>query len=328
MPPAIARRYREVLPLVENVGKRVQSILTVYCDQKGYPYVGRIKRVESLAEKIESGWYARWSELDDLYACTVVIPLLDDEPEVVKFLQDKFVVQFLRLRGSTAKSPDVFRFDATRFVGRLRPPPGVAAEEPLYQLPFEVQVRSAFEHAWTAATHALVYKSGQIDWRRKRLAAQLKAAVEQLDALVQAFERSAEPIVAHTWPDLETRATVAGRFQHLLNQNAIPSELEPKDWSRFADNFFILVKSITQADQHVVHRKVDAALDLVAGEIQRLSVRRVPRSISLIQLALGVLAEAGWVKRPLQQFHAPVTAELLDFYPAAGQIAEAFQIDR
>jgi hypothetical protein len=36
----------------------------------------------------------------------------------------------------------------------------------------------------------LVYKSSEIDWKRLRLAAQIKANVEQLDTLILAFEQT------------------------------------------------------------------------------------------------------------------------------------------
>jgi ppGpp synthetase/RelA/SpoT-type nucleotidyltranferase len=68
-----------------------------------------------------------------------------------------------------------------------------------YQLLFEVQIKSAFDHAWSTATHDLTYKAQQIDWRRLRLAAQIKAIVEQLDVAILGFEKMA-PLIAEN-PD-------------------------------------------------------------------------------------------------------------------------------
>jgi ppGpp synthetase/RelA/SpoT-type nucleotidyltranferase len=81
----------------------------------------------------------------------------------------------------------VFRFDCTRFIGRLRSP-DENTRSPIYDIPFEVQIKSAFEHAWSATTHLLTYKSSEVNWSKLRLTAQLKAAVEQLDTLVLSFE--------------------------------------------------------------------------------------------------------------------------------------------
>lgn len=42
-----------------------------FCDNKGYALTSRIKAIESLAEKIETGRFKKWLELDDLFSCTV-----------------------------------------------------------------------------------------------------------------------------------------------------------------------------------------------------------------------------------------------------------------
>jgi hypothetical protein len=103
---------------------------------------------------------------------------------VIDFLGRAFNQVVVRGRNDTRKPPDVFRFEATRFIGMLHRPAGTDPKEPLFNLAFEVQVRSAFEHAWSVTTHELVYKSQSVDWKRMRLAAQLKAAVEQLASSV------------------------------------------------------------------------------------------------------------------------------------------------
>ena|ERR1700730_3627442 len=72
-----------------------------------------------------------------------------------------------------------------------------------YRLLFEVQIKSAFDHAWSTATHDLTYKSNQIDWRRLRLSAQIKAIVEQLDVAILGFEQMA-PLIAEN-PDRRLR---------------------------------------------------------------------------------------------------------------------------
>src|SRR5437764_1108082 len=80
---------------------------------------GGPKRIESVAEKIDSGRYRRWVDIDDLFACTVVIPTLRDEDRVIAFLKGVFHAVDVRGRNDTRKPPAVFRFEATRFIGRL-----------------------------------------------------------------------------------------------------------------------------------------------------------------------------------------------------------------
>ena len=123
-------------------------------------------------------------------SCKVVVPTAAHEPAVLEFLDAAFQRVELALRNSTNKYPDVFRFDSTRWRGRVQPLSGLLGPPGLEALMFEVQIQTVFEHAWTVVTHDLVYKADAIDWRRLRLAALLKAATEQLDLVVAGFEAS------------------------------------------------------------------------------------------------------------------------------------------
>ena len=180
IPASVLQKHKYMRPYLDTLEQHVRDVVAGYCDRKGYAYAGRAKSSESLAEKIETGRFAKWSDLDDLFACTIVIPALTDEPEVLEFLKGAFMEARLRRRGSTRKDPAVFRFDTTRFIGRLRPS-DIDRNPVLTATSFEVQVRTAFEHAWSVTTHALTYKADQVDWRHQRLAAQLRSAIEQLD---------------------------------------------------------------------------------------------------------------------------------------------------
>lgn len=204
VPLAVARKFDHLDGYTRYVGGVVRDIVLSYCEEHGYAFVSRYKALESLAEKIESGRYRRWSELDDTYAAAIVVPSLSLEPAVLSFLQKRFKQVTLHEQGTTKKAPDVFRFDATRFIGSLDS--GIADRAPeIERIRFEIQVRSAFEHAWSVTTHALAYKSDDVDWRRLRLAAQLKASVEQLDMLVRAFDASVSSVTEFEWPNIAAR---------------------------------------------------------------------------------------------------------------------------
>jgi ppGpp synthetase/RelA/SpoT-type nucleotidyltranferase len=196
----LRQRYEMALPDIEAVAKEVRATLLTFCEKKGFAFLSRIKILDSLAEKIECGRYSSWWDLDDLYACTVITPTLNHEVEVEEFCNSAFLMHSARRRGSPEKPFDVFRFDATRLYYRLRPPMGEdVPEAERFRLLFEIQIKSAFDHAWSTATHDLTYKSNQIDWRRLRLSAQIKAIVEQLDVAILGFEQMA-PLIAEN-PD-------------------------------------------------------------------------------------------------------------------------------
>ena len=107
-----------------------------------------------------------------------------------------------------AKPPDVFRFDATRCYCRIRhAEPEPELEPRAFEITFEIQIKTAFEHAWSVVTHDLVYKTDDISWTKRRLAAQLKAMVEQIDeALVDNFERVAGDVPGTSDPETAAMA--------------------------------------------------------------------------------------------------------------------------
>jgi ppGpp synthetase/RelA/SpoT-type nucleotidyltranferase len=325
IPSAVLQRYTNLQPYVEWVGKRVQETLWAYCEQKGYALQARRKEPGSLAEKIETGRYGRWSDLDDQFACTIVIPTLSAEASVLEFLSQQFNGVEVRTRNATRKDPAIFRYDATRFIGRLKDLPTDTAPE-IHHLKFEVQIRSALEHAWSVATHSLAYKSDTVDWRRLRLAAQLKASIEQLDLLIAGFEHSADLIPTQHWPEVEARTRVERFFKKLVVSGAIPAELQPERWSRFCENYISLIRNTAGYNARQVTRTVDESLATIQQELDE-GRTAVPTSISLIQFAFGVLAQAGRIRSPLERYSPLVTDQLITLYPAVNAYAGAFDFE-
>lgn len=327
VPLMVRQLFDGANPYVVELSRRVTETVLSYCCDEGYAFSSRPKTIESVAEKIETGRFKRWADIDDLFACTVVIPTLIEESKVLEFLGRAFRTGSVRSRHATRKAPEVFRFEATRFVGYLHQPEGTGPEEPLFALPFEVQIRSAFEHAWSATTHKLVYKSPHVDWRRLRLAAQLKAAVEQLDALVLAFDESAEHIESHHWPEIATRTKIISFYTKQVEEGRIPREIAPKDWSRFAENVWNLLRATKQrVHPDDMEALADKALGIIQSELATMSVEQVPRSISIFQFTLGVLTKERIIGDVLQNFYPMVTPELVVLYSDVDRIKERFEV--
>jgi len=319
-PPILDRQYQQYRPLVDIVATRVKSTMLNFCDDKGYALTSRIKTIESLAEKIETGRFKKWSELNDLLACTVIIPSLLQEQEVIKFCQNTFDVDVKR--GQNKKSPDSFIFDSTRIYARLK-----RAEAPdlsnlsIFDILFEIQIKSAFEHAWAVSTHDLVYKSAEIDWKKLRLAAQIKATVEQLDTMIMAFEQIASTIQEHEYPQIKRKRQIAVATQNLFAQK-IPQELQPKDMSRFCDNLYGILASAGKED------KIQEAIKCIREKVNSTPTDLIPRSISLLQYFLAILVEEKIIVLPLDKHCFHITEELIALYPIfRDSVNSIFQYD-
>ncbi|MDR7068606.1 hypothetical protein J2X02_001423 [Pseudoxanthomonas japonensis] len=211
------------------------------------------------------------------------------------------------------KDPEVFRFDSTRFIGALREENEMPSS--ISGIRFDVQIRTAFEHAWSVTTHALSYKGGNVGWKHRRVAAQLRAAVEQLDQVVLGYQEWADIIREQSWPIVDEQLRISERFRSWVATGLIPSEVQPESWVRFSENFRALVAASMQRDQEVGHSKnVDIALEAV-GRCLEGSDRGYPMSLSLYQYSLGALCESRVVASVNRRYSPMVTSEMETLFP-------------
>jgi hypothetical protein len=86
IPAILSQKYENYRAVVRLAADEAKKTLQNYCDKTGYAFASRIKTVESLAEKIETGRHKNGSDLDDLYACTIIVPTLSKEELLKKVL--------------------------------------------------------------------------------------------------------------------------------------------------------------------------------------------------------------------------------------------------
>jgi ppGpp synthetase/RelA/SpoT-type nucleotidyltranferase len=324
VPQAVATAFQAAETTVVALESHVKGTLASFAEQRDYLFRSRRKKVESLAEKLESGRYAAWSDLDDLFACTIVVPTASHEDGVIEFLDAVFDPVDIRRRNSTKKPPDVFRFDSTRYIGRVRQQVGLALTPGISDISFEVQIPTIFEHAWSVVTHDLVYKSGLFDWRAARLASQLKAGVEQTELIIAAFEANMDFVPQSSHPETDAKVLVATTFSELMAEGAISKNLEPQSWSRFAENVFALASSAIgwRKAAGLAHtwvpqladaaKATDNITDLAAG--------------SLFQVVVGCVARGTVPDFNLDKFVIVDSSELHDLHGVT-DIPNAFAFD-
>jgi ppGpp synthetase/RelA/SpoT-type nucleotidyltranferase len=322
----LQQKFINISMYLEYISDTVGVTISNFCNKFEFAYIYRLKTLDSLSEKIETGRFERWSDLDDLLACTIIIPNLSYEGIVIDFLKNTFCETNLKRRGTTLKAPDKFRFDSTRFIGKLMPKEG-DENNPIFEIKFEVQIRTAFEHAWIVTTHPLTYKSKEIDWKRYRLAAQLKAVVEQMDMLVMGFDQISEFISESAWPEVEAKQTIIKQIKNAFLKKQLMEEFEPKDWTRFSDNVYNMLTAANEAQKMEPtkrYRYVEAGLKILIEELDKLEPSQVPMSISLVQLIFGILSKCEFLKPPLSGYIPVITDELLTFYPSVKIFEKSF----
>lgn len=213
--------------------------LAVFCDAQSYVLKDRIKSLASVAAKLQQGRYKSWAELDDLVAFTIVVPTRSHEAAVESWLSETFEREKTKSRANVPKPPDTFRFDSTRWYGRI-PVAAVVTEEMklLRRFIFEVQVKTVFEDAWSVVTHDIVYKGDDPTWGKARLASQLKAAVEQIDALVDQFEMAASNVPNSPHAQTTMVSSAIATLRALFDERLIDVALLPNSWTSLANNLW------------------------------------------------------------------------------------------
>jgi ppGpp synthetase/RelA/SpoT-type nucleotidyltranferase len=312
-PPELLRaQFSRYEGLLSELQLYVRESLRTYCDEHHFPFLDRLKSVESLSEKLESGRFKSWEALDDLYACTVVVPVESQCDAVVEALSERFEEVRSRGRHSVPKAPEVFRYDGLRWYGKIRPEVAAVRQPGLGDIVFEVQVLTVFEHAWTTVSHALVYKSDDADWRRDRLSAQLKAAVEQAEMIIAAFEGASASMPSSQWPELECRQSVIDTFMQLDRENHVPVTLVPESWRRFADNVYALVGSYERS-RGKVPAAVYRLIEVIKADFERDTPYELPVSGSLFQYVVSVVNRPG-TDGNLDSFPVVHSSELVSLY--------------
>lgn len=226
----------------QKVASRVEETLQLYLNKaprEWYTTV-RVKQQESFMQKLETGRFGDGTALEDFVGAMIVVPVITDIGAAVDFVRDFYVIEEQRPRSftSTSKPADVFRFDDLRMYGHLRRPRDLP-DGPIYKARVEIQVKTFLQHAWSVATHDLIYKYDQISWPRSRVAAQVKALLEHAElsiATIDALEASAA---------LPAEGQPEKRLRRILN--AVLADWDradlPSNLKRLAENLDALARA-------------------------------------------------------------------------------------
>ncbi len=196
-------------------------------------YESRVKELPSFALKIESGRFGDPRALEDFFACTLVVANATEIDEAERLVSGSFAVKERRpLRADrTHKAPDAFPFDDLRLYVSLPDNPAAPPTD-LAGIVFEVQVKTFLQHAWSIATHDLLYKTDDANWSKERIAFQIKAMLEHAEVSILEAERLAACGVLAK-EDSRTAATKRGIA--LVKSQWGADEL-PADVRRLAEN--------------------------------------------------------------------------------------------
>lgn len=175
--------YTEQLALIERLQAKTVPLLRESIERRWH-FEDRIKTLESFAEKIETGRF-KPTNLEDFFACTIVVENSEAIQRAMSAIERHFDIirRKPRTESETHKSPDSFPFDDLRVYVKLRRDPALPPGD-IYDIQFEVQVKTFLQHAWAIATHDLIYKGDSISWPHQRIAYQTRALLENAEVSI------------------------------------------------------------------------------------------------------------------------------------------------
>lgn len=227
-------------PRYTRLAAEIRDSLKPDVEGQGWFFTSRVKRLESFALKIETGRAPDPANLEDFFACTIVVPTIPEIAVAERFVLDRYLCQTRRPPEDlkTKKNSSTFSFDDLRlYVYRDALPSGRNTD--LDGVVFEIQIKTILQHAWSIATHDLIYKSETVSWPRERIAYQVKAMLEHAEiAIAEANNLAVSPAFAKH----DERTLSVGTILETLQAKWAADRL-PADVKRLADTVYDLLRT-------------------------------------------------------------------------------------
>lgn len=235
---------RQLFEEQEERNKRLQAVVEQRMQTLRRPrwhYESRVKSQISFALKLETGRFSNISRLEDFFACTLVVANTREIGEALELISEQFIIVRRRPHqpNQTHKSSNSFPFDDLRLYVRLKSDPALPPNG-FEDMEFEIQIKTFLQHAWSIATHDLVYKSNAISWSQERLAFQIKAMLEHAELSIQEAERLADSPILNK----EDEYTAHIRKMIILLRDSWSSDSLPNDIRRLAINVQTLIEHL------------------------------------------------------------------------------------
>lgn len=240
IPASIRTTYEAQRDVYEALKERADQLIRSRL-RPSWHYESRVKAAESFTLKIESGRVSDPGRLEDFFASTIVVKNSSEIAAGEKIVQELFDLQYRRPEKDqrTHKPPEEFSFDDLRMYVQWKDDKASRPTQ-FNGILFEVQIKTFLQHAWSIATHDLIYKTDDVSWSKRRIAFQIKAMLEHAEISIQEASRLAdcESLAKEDWPTFHTKQVIK------LLTDVWQKEDLPEDIRRLADNIARLTKEL------------------------------------------------------------------------------------
>ena len=148
--------YHKELPRLEQLSEQASSLLQTALREQNIElntFERRVKTEESLAGKLEKKGYKYRTlyDITDVVGIRVVTYYTDDVDKVAAIAKQIFDVDWKNSVDKRKHQLNSFGYLSLHYICYLK-------EGPLRTIPFEIQMRTALQHVWSAIEHDIGYK--------------------------------------------------------------------------------------------------------------------------------------------------------------------------
>lgn len=152
--------------------------------------------------------------------------------------------------------PSCFEFTGLRLYVTLKYD-DVLPPKPIYDIMFEVQIKTFLQHAWGIVTHDLIYKADEVSWAKSRIAYQVKAMLEHAEISIEKADELSESVdLAKSNHNMKFLGDI---IQYV--EKEFPSDNRPRDLVRLAETVKDLLRAL-KLDlndlSHIIQTETDA----------------------------------------------------------------------
>ena len=153
----------------------------------------RLKSEESYALKVEAGRCDSHLRVEDFLGCTIVVQNSTQIGAAKQAATAAFEIRYQKPEESriTKRRPTDFSFDDLRLYAMAKVVDYVRGKD-YADVVFEIQIKTFLQHAWSVATHDLIYKGETINWARVRIAHEIRAMLEHAELSIEQVDRLAD----------------------------------------------------------------------------------------------------------------------------------------
>ncbi len=297
--------YQDAHQEANQLQDHVDQLLRPLCSSNDWHYVSRVKSEVSFALKIETGRFEEPKKLEDMFAATVVVPTSVQIKQAVETIQaNNFSIINQRPADleETTKLPETFIFDDLRLYVKYQQSPSLPPKVFLDHI-FEIQIKTFLQHAWSIATHDLVYKSEKLDWTRARISYQIKAMLEHAETTIASVDKVAGILDDKRYVEYDITNELIDVYKRFWSEDLLPDDLK-----RLGETTYKLIKRLDIQVAQVVDALEEAETKGLAGKVLSLSPYQ-----SLI-VALCMKYKEKFLSK-LKKMKIPITSEMLDIFP-------------